>query len=187
MQSDLIGMRQFVDACTLWGSRKDSSLADILVEQEWLLPEDREHVDYLLQRRLKKTGGDTKEPLGNMPEEVKIALESLGDRDVQASLNGIRRNEKITATLQISPTSTSEDRLTRRSLHSTGGIGHVWLAYDKVLDREIALKELRADQAASEINRHRFFREAQITAQLTHPGTVPVFDYGEEQGAAITR
>ena len=33
MQSDLIDMRQFVDACTLWGSRKESSLADILVEQ----------------------------------------------------------------------------------------------------------------------------------------------------------
>ena len=32
MQSDLIEMRQFVDACTLWGSRKENSLADILAE-----------------------------------------------------------------------------------------------------------------------------------------------------------
>ena len=67
-------------------------------------------------------------------------------------------------------------------MHSTGGIGQVWLAHDKLLDREIALKELKANQAESEINRERFFREAQITAQLTHPGTVPVYDYGEEDG-----
>ena len=49
MQSDLIEMRQFVDACPLWGSRKDCALADILVEHGWLLAEDRQHVDYLLK------------------------------------------------------------------------------------------------------------------------------------------
>lgn len=182
MQSDLIEMRQFVDACTLWGSRKDSALADILIEQGWLQPEDRQHVDYLLKRRLEKSGGDPKKSLSGIPSDVKVALESIGDQDVRESLSTVRPHDRITPTLQISPASTPADRLTRRSLHSTGGIGHVWLAYDKILDREIALKELKADQADSEINRHRFFREAQITAQLTHPGTVPVYDYGEEDG-----
>ena len=182
MQCDLIEMRQFVDACTLWGSRKDRSLAEILFEQGWLLPEDRQHVDYLLKRRLQKTGGDARRSLAGMPDDVKVALASLGDQDVQESLSGVAESQRITTSLQISPSTGSDDRLTRRSLHSTGGIGHVWLAYDKLLDREIALKELKADQARSEINRHRFFREAQITAQLTHPGTVPVYDYGEEDG-----
>jgi PAS domain S-box-containing protein len=182
MQSDLIDMRQFVDACTLWGTRKDCLLADVLVEQEWLLPDDRQHVEYLLQRRLKKAGGDAIKPLASMPDELKVALESIGDPQIHNSLSGVAADQRITTSLQISPVTTPSDRLTRRGLHSTGGIGHVWLAYDKVLDREIALKELKADQAGSEINRHRFFREAQITAQLTHPGTVPVYDYGEENG-----
>ena len=74
MQSDLIEMRHFVDACTLWGSRKETSLADILVEQGWLVPEDRQHVDYLLQRRLQKSGGDVKQPLSGMSDDVKLAL-----------------------------------------------------------------------------------------------------------------
>lgn len=187
MQSDLIEVRQFVDACTLWGSRKDSSLAEILVEQGWLLPEDQQHVDYLLKRRLQKADGDVRKSLAGMPDSLKVALESLGDPDVRESLSGIVDSDRITTSIQISPSrsTTSDDRLSRRSLHSTGGIGHVWLAYDKLLDREIALKELKADQAQSEINRQRFFREAQITAQLTHPGTVPVYDYGEEDGRSF--
>jgi PAS domain S-box-containing protein len=182
MQSDLIEMRHFVDACTLWGSRKDTPLAEILVEQGWLLPEDRQHVDYLLQRRLQRSGGDARKSLAGMPENVKVALVEIGDKEVRESLGGVADHNRFTTSLQISSSTTPGDRLTRRSLHSTGGIGHVWLAYDKLLDREIALKELRADQAGSELNRHRFFREAQITAQLTHPGTVPVYDYGEEAG-----
>lgn len=184
MQSDLIEMRQFVDACTLWGSRKDSTLAEILVEQGWLLPEDQQHVDYLLKRRLQKADGDVRKSLAGMPDPLKTALESLGDPDVRKSLSRIAESDRLTTSIQISPSRSdkTDDRLSRRSLHSTGGIGHVWLAYDKLLDREVALKELKADQARSDINKQRFFREAQITAQLTHPGTAPVYDYGEEEG-----
>ncbi len=180
MQSDLIEMRQFVDACTLWGSRKDSSLADILIEQGWLADEDRQHVDYLLKRRMQKHGEDAKKSLAGMPDSVRSALEGLGDGAIRASLSGVSRDPRIITSVQISPAERSDDRITRRGLHSTGGIGHVWLAHDKVLDREIALKELKADQAGSEINRQRFFREARITAQLTHPGTVAVYDYVED-------
>lgn len=180
MQSDLIDMRQFVDACTLWGSRKDESLADILVQQKWLLPEDKQHVDYLIQRRMQKAGGDVKKSLSSMPSDVKVVLESLGDDDIQQSLGAVRQGDRITMTGVISAESLPDERITRRGLHSTGGIGHVWLAYDKVLDREVALKELKATQAGAELNRQRFFREAQITAQLTHPGTVPVYDYVED-------
>ncbi len=180
MQSDLIEMRQFVDACTLWGSRKENSLADVLVEQGWLLSDDREHVEYILKRRMQKTDGDVKKSLAGMPDEVKNTLARIGDQDIRESLSGGRQDERIKTSVQISPMARSEDRITRRCLHSTGGVGAVWLAYDKVLDREIALKELKAEQAGSEINRQRFFREAQITALLTHPGTAPVYDYVED-------
>ena len=82
MQSDLIDMRQFVDACTLWGSRKDSTLAEILVDQKWLLPEDRQHVDYLLQRRMQKAGGNIRKSLAAIPDDLKTALQSIDDRDI---------------------------------------------------------------------------------------------------------
>ncbi len=71
----------------------------------------------------------------------------------------------------------SREKVTLKGLHSTGGIGLVWRAYDEVLGREIALKELKADSAGSRRNRERFFREAQLTGQLEHPGIVPVYDF----------
>lgn len=185
MQSDLIDMRQFVDACTLWGSRKESSLAEILVEQQWLLPEDREHVEYLLERRMKKAGGNVRKSLSAIPDDVKTALQSIGNRDIGKSLQAVQTDQRITTSVAITPPHRPDERITRRGLHSTGGIGHVWLAHDKLLDREIALKELKIDQSQSAINRERFFREAQITAQLTHPGTVPVFDYVDDGGRSF--
>ena len=122
MQSDLIEMRQFVDACTLWGSRKETSLADILVEQGWLVPEDRQHVDYLLQRRLKKSGRDVKQSLSGMSDDVKVALVSIGDRDIRDSLGGVRDDERIKASIKISPTAQTDERAARTSLrlHSPG-------------------------------------------------------------------
>ncbi|TWT81393.1 Serine/threonine-protein kinase PknD [Planctomycetes bacterium CA13] len=198
MQSDLIDMRQFVDACTLWGSRKESSLAEVLIEQGWLDEEDRQHVDYLLKKRMKKAGGDVKKSLAGMPDDLKTALEGIDSGEIRQSLAGIESSERIATGPKLSTTHLSDDRITRCGLHSTGGIGQVWLAHDKVLAREVALKELKANQSESPVTRERFFREAQITAQLTHPGTVPVYDYVDDgtqsyytmkfvQGATFTK
>jgi serine/threonine protein kinase len=58
-----------------------------------------------------------------------------------------------------------------------GGMGVVYLARDRELGREVALKVLRApDPSASE--RDRILREARILASLEHPGIAPVHDVG---------
>ncbi|MFV8755478.1 PAS domain S-box protein [Nannocystaceae bacterium ST9] len=86
--------------------------------------------------------------------------------------------EELIATLDLDAAPISiRERITLRGLHSSGGIGEVWRAYDEVLGREIALKRLKSDKAGSEANRARFLREARITGQLDHPGIVPVYDY----------
>lgn len=180
MQSGLIDMQQFVDACTLWGARRETELAKVLIEQGWLDEEDHQHVDYLLKKRMKKAGGDVRNSLANMPNNLKSALESIDNGDIQQSLAGIGDHDRISTGPRISSSRRGDDRITRRGLHSTGGIGQVWLAYDKVLDREIALKELKADKSNAPMSRERFFREAQVTAQLTHPGTVPVYDFVDD-------
>ncbi len=62
-----------------------------------------------------------------------------------------------------------------------GGMGEVWLAFDPVCGRKIALKKIRSDLKEHQAIRHRFLREAQITAHLTHPGTISVFSIHQEK------
>jgi serine/threonine protein kinase len=64
-----------------------------------------------------------------------------------------------------------------------GGMGEVWAATDVRLDREVAVKLLRADLAEIDEVRQRFEGEARAAAALVHPNVVAVFDAGEEDGA----
>lgn len=61
-----------------------------------------------------------------------------------------------------------------------GGFGTVYLGYDPVLDRAVALKFLHARRLEDEHVR-RFWREAQMAARLRHPNIVPVYDAGESE------
>jgi eukaryotic-like serine/threonine-protein kinase len=68
-------------------------------------------------------------------------------------------------------------RLKRRL--ASGGMGEVWVAYHPGLKRDVAVKILRNEvQMESENAVPRFEREARATAELMHPNTVRVFDYG---------
>lgn len=69
------------------------------------------------------------------------------------------------------------------TLLGQGGMGQVWTAYDKRLDRRVAVKLLRPDKVAgneADELRRRFLRECRVTAQVDHPGLVTVHDAGSE-------
>jgi serine/threonine protein kinase len=68
----------------------------------------------------------------------------------------------------------------RREL-GRGGMAAVYLAYDRKHYREVALKVLRPDLAAS-IGSERFLKEIQIAARLTHPHILALHDSGEASG-----
>ncbi|WP_457029657.1 protein kinase domain-containing protein [Kitasatospora sp. P5_F3] len=66
------------------------------------------------------------------------------------------------------------------TLVGQGGMGQVWAAHDRTLDRQVAVKLLRPDripgsEQSAELRR-RFARECRITAQVDHPGLVTVHD-----------
>ena len=56
-----------------------------------------------------------------------------------------------------------------------GGFANVYLAYDSVLDQEVAIKILKLGQTSAS-DRDRFLREARISAKLRHPNIATVFD-----------
>jgi serine/threonine protein kinase/Tfp pilus assembly protein PilF len=63
-----------------------------------------------------------------------------------------------------------------------GGMGEVWRATDTKLGREVALKVLPAEMAASAERLDRFRREAMMLASLDHPGVVGVYSVEESEG-----
>ena len=62
-----------------------------------------------------------------------------------------------------------------------GGMGAVYHAHEKALDRPVAIKVLPPDAVGGDA-RERFLREARTAARLTHPNIVPLFTFGETQG-----
>lgn len=64
-----------------------------------------------------------------------------------------------------------------------GGMANVYLAYDTILDRNVAVKLLRGDLASDEKFVHRFQREALSASSLNHPNIVEVYDVGEDNGS----
>lgn len=63
-----------------------------------------------------------------------------------------------------------------------GGMANVYLAYDTILDRNVAVKILRGDLATDEKFVRRFQREAISASSLNHPNIVEMYDVGEDNG-----
>src|ERR1700724_1788068 len=87
LQADLLDPERFARACTLWSAQKTMPLADLLVQQGWLTPADRADVEKLLDRKLKKHGGDARASLAEVTSDpVRQSLAGLADDDVRQSL-----------------------------------------------------------------------------------------------------
>jgi len=63
-----------------------------------------------------------------------------------------------------------------------GGMANVYLAYDTILDRRVAVKVLRGDLSNDEKFVRRFQREALSASSLSHPNIVEMYDVGEDNG-----
>ncbi|MGW7490169.1 protein kinase domain-containing protein [Streptomyces sp. NPDC054786] len=76
------------------------------------------------------------------------------------------------------------ERYALSALLGQGGMGQVWIGYDRRLDRRVGVKLLRPDRVAGtpdgEEMRRRFVRECRVTAQVDHPGLVTVHDAGSD-------
>ncbi len=80
-----------------------------------------------------------------------------------------RRREATPSTLALGPYSL-EHKI------GEGGMGQIYRGWHTTLRRPVAIKVLK--EATSEVALHRFEKEVQVTARLTHPNTIAVYDYG---------
>jgi serine/threonine-protein kinase len=176
LRIDAITDSQFVEACNTWTRRKEVPLPELLAARGWISPADRAEVERLVERKLKKYGGDARNSLAELSgEAINRAMTAVQDPNLRQSLTGAypERDIFLPPAPYLAP---SRDRYTLTRLHAHGGLGQVWIARDAALGRNVALKELRPPQAGNPAVWSRFVEEAQITGQLEHPGIVPVYE-----------
>src|SRR5262245_54686501 len=65
-----------------------------------------------------------------------------------------------------------------------GGMGEVYRARDRKLDRDVAIKVLPESVARDPEALARFEREAKAVAALSHPNILAIYDFGTEDGTA---
>lgn len=68
---------------------------------------------------------------------------------------------------------------------SEGGTAKLYLTEDLNLHRKVAYKTLHQDLQDSDIETQRFVREARVTANIQHPGTVPVYELGRDRDGQL--
>ncbi len=169
MQDDLISAQQFADACAVLLKHPGGDLSDVLMRDKVIDATTRDRIQVQLDQHVRDhhfsatTQNETQDEL----EQTILSEGPPATTDVQDLGNQLKSS-----------------RLSLRFIHGSGGIGRVWMARDRAIGRDIALKELKPERLSSEVQRARFLREVQITAQLQHPGTVPVYDFnaGDEDG-----
>jgi len=66
-----------------------------------------------------------------------------------------------------------------------GGMSIIQRCYDKNLKRDVAYKTLRPEYRDSEQANRRFLREARVTAKISHPGTVPLYEIGRDRSGNL--
>jgi serine/threonine-protein kinase len=66
-----------------------------------------------------------------------------------------------------------------------GGTGVLYSAHDQIIGRTVAIKTLLPQYRFDRSFRRRLLREARVTAQIEHPGTVPVHEIGDDDEFGI--
>ncbi|MCA9540103.1 MAG: SUMF1/EgtB/PvdO family nonheme iron enzyme, partial [Myxococcales bacterium] len=134
----------------------------IVPESDWEIPE-APHM----------SSGPTYSVAGLLNEELTVDGRSILLAHFHLGRPAGEEQEAASDTLDTGP-----DRYMVMEEIARGSMGKVMLAYDKVLQRHVALKLLHDKHRADKLSRYRFVMEARITGRLQHPTMIPIYDVG---------
>jgi serine/threonine protein kinase/tetratricopeptide (TPR) repeat protein len=180
VQMDFVSPTALVAGMNAWLLRKDRPLSDHLLDQGCLAADHAALIEGLVTAHLKRHENDAERSLAALSSAqllVQTLKQRFADRDVQASLAHVGSG---TLMQPVAPPAKddSEPRFRILRPHARGGLGEVYVAEDRELRREVALKEIQPGFAKNQNSRGRFLLEAEVTGGLEHPNIVPVYGLG---------
>jgi serine/threonine protein kinase len=179
---------------TEWSQNPDRSLSALLRDRGILDGGHLETLQRLVSAHLDDHNGDIRASLDAcnahaLTQDLLTEIAStapgttLGGsltRDAEPTVGDLHGLDSKSREGRDAPSFSSEDRFERIRPHAKGGIGQVWMARDRELQRMVALKEIQPQFAERDDQRARFLLEAEITGSLEHPGIVPVYSLGRD-------
>lgn len=178
LRSGVLTERQLSQALTQWTIHGSVSLIEHLLSLELLDPAKAQKLSEQVVKHLEESCDPPTSANGAPGKSVLLStLDALDPSGTVARLMGLRAVAGAGANDSTGGRQSSIRYQFVRKI-GQGGLGRVWLAFDHHLKRHVAVKEItvKSNPAALE----RFRREAEITAQLEHPGIVPIYQMGED-------
>ena len=187
LQNGLIEQDVLITAFRAWSRDKARPIAEILVSQGTIEEDDRGLLEKLAAKHMARHGGNAETSLAAVPigTSIRESLSKLADPDIEATLCQVTGNSSPSDAGENGHSSASKSAGRRFRVlrpHARGGLGEVLVALDTELNREVALKQILERQADDPTSRTRFVLEAEITGGLEHPGIVPVYGLGSDDG-----
>ena len=190
MQMDFVSREALIAAVSAWVLDKSKPLDRILVEQGALATDERDLLEPLIRKHLERHGGDPGRSLASVGSRgpAQEALRHVADPELEASLallGGLDPTDITTdypGPIPLGPENPGVQRFHVLRPLARGGLGEVFVARDEELHREVALKLIQERHASDPGSRDRFQFEAEITGRLEHPGVIPVYGLGVDQG-----
>src|SRR5262245_957229 len=190
LQMDFIGRDALVAAMSAWVLDKAKSLGTILQDQGALAQDERAALETLVDKHLRRHGGDPERSLAAvdsagavalMREELRrladASLAQVGEAPASGGPDGVAGTTVDHVGDDDAPLC-SPVRYRVLRPHAKGGLGEVFVAEDRELHREVAFKEIQKPYAHDAHSRSRFLLEAEVNGRLEHPGVVPVYGLG---------
>lgn len=143
-----------------------------------LLPELIElQIVYSNDRRITADALKSKYPEYKTRIESALQQASLEDEPWDAHEDGRAADEFLRPEIQRSLAEIG-DRFTDLEHFASGGLGNVYVGFDKAVSRRVAVKLLKPELISDPRAKSRFLNEGAITGMLEHPGIVPIYDSG---------
>lgn len=183
-QQELLSDAELESLVRDWLAAPERPLLDLLVERAKLSPGQGGMLKATIDRRAQETCAD---PLAARLRSLPVGVQRLlaaasgaappterGDPTLADPKS--RRAASSAATKGMTP----GDRFDIQQVLAQGGLGVVFLARDREIDRTVALKQIKSQWADDEDSRARFLLEARVTGRLEHPGVAPVYALGAD-------